>query len=486
MSDDAGRDETRRGWLMRHTTFGDALGRLFDEPASGAAAWARTLAGVVALLLSIQILTGALLAFYYVPSADSAHATVAYMEKALAGGSFLRSLHYHASQLLPLALVLHLAQMLWSGAFGRKPIGWTANLLLLALVFANGATGYSLPWDARAFFSTQVASNIAGGAPLIGTHARAWVIGGSIISTLTLSRFYALHILCVPALICATIIARLLILKEPERPFNSTLESAAVISKARAQFVRNAIVMGIAALLLFGYAATHPAPLGPTPEAAPPGYLPRPGAQFLWLFQLLKYFPAPIASLLALLVPAFFLGALGVLPFLPRLSLSTRRKIGLLVFALGAVLVTTMTSIAYLQDARNPRVRERLGAQAREEEEFRRAPFAPLRSTPNGARDTAPAEKSGSAQKPNDVGATAPPPAFLLNCARCHGERGEGKSIYPPLVGVAQKPKRDVTDIIAILNNPSSYGLERGMPSFADKLTDAEKRVVAEWVASLK
>src|SRR5947209_9393610 len=47
-------------------------------------------------------------AFYYVPSADSAYTTVAYVEKVVPAGSWLRALHFYGSQLLPAALVLHL------------------------------------------------------------------------------------------------------------------------------------------------------------------------------------------------------------------------------------------------------------------------------------------------------------------------------------------------------------------------------------------
>jgi mono/diheme cytochrome c family protein len=86
------------------------------------------------------------------------------------------------------------------------------------------------------------------------------------------------------------------------------------------------------------------------------------------------------------------------------------------------------------------------------------------------------------------VGAPAaePPEAFTRNCAKCHGQHAEGKSIYPSLVGISLKPHRTVEDIVAILNDPRSYGLESRMPSFAKKLSDEDKRAVAEWVASLK
>jgi hypothetical protein len=53
-------------------------------------------------------------------------------------------------------------------------------------------------------------------------------------------------------------------------------------------------------------------------------------------------------------------------------------------------------------------------------------------------------------------------------------------------LGVAEKPRRSVEDIIGILNDPTAYGLQPPMKSFATKLTDDEKREIAAWVVTLK
>jgi mono/diheme cytochrome c family protein len=147
-------------------------------------------------------------------------------------------------------------------------------------------------------------------------------------------------------------------------------------------------------------------------------------------------------------------------------------------------LVVSLTALAYVEDRRDPRVRERLARQSEQEEEFRRAPFTPRRSgvaaDANGSTVPSPSTAAGpSANAP-------PPPAYARHCARCHGAAGEGKSVNPSLVGISARPQRTAEDIVAILNDPASFGLERRMPSFARKLSEDEKRAVAGWVASLK
>ncbi|HYY42575.1 MAG TPA: cytochrome b N-terminal domain-containing protein, partial [Pyrinomonadaceae bacterium] len=199
------------------TTLDAVVRALTDEPEASWRAWLRTSAGLVALCTGLQLCTGLLLAFYYVPATESAHTTVAFIEKALPGGAWLRALHVYGSVLLPCALLLHLLQQLWRGSVRRRPVGWLASVALLALALAAGGTGYTLSWDARAYYSTRVAEGLVRGLPLVGATARRWLLGGSLISTLTLSRLFALHVLVLPGLILAIVAARLFIFRDPAR-----------------------------------------------------------------------------------------------------------------------------------------------------------------------------------------------------------------------------------------------------------------------------
>jgi ubiquinol-cytochrome c reductase cytochrome b subunit len=505
-----------RRWLSRWTTVEDIERSLVDEPSRGIEAWARTTAGVVAMLTVVQAVTGVLLAFYYVPSAESAHTTVAYIEKVLPAGSWLRALHHYGSQWLTLFLVLHLAQMFWRRGYSRRPVGWMSTVILLALVLAGGATGYSLPWDARAFFGTRVTEGIAGGLPLVGDASRRWLLGGMEITPVTLARFFALHVLVVPVLILLVITARLFVFRE--RGIVSDEEERRLEGWMFGQVGRNAIAAGIVFLALALWASRFYAPLGPAADTAAPGYLPRPGAQFLWLFQLLKYLPGRVASAVAVALPALIFIGLGSLPFLnpPRLRkvmTRPRRNLGAVLFILGFALFTTMTVIAYVEDARDPRVRDQLARQSKEEEAFRAAPFSPLRTrtsesnieeeregstadglaTNDGAGQNArpgaspqPSPTAGASPATTTVSATSPPDSYITNCSGCHGTRGQGVFPFPRLIGVSAKPRRSVEDLVAIINDPASYNLEPTMPSFATKMSDEEKREVAAWIAVLK
>ena len=134
----------------------------------GVRAWLQTTGAIVGILLLVQFVTGTLMAFYYVPSVDHAHTTVSYIEKVVSSGSWLRSLHHYGSQWLSVFVFIHVIRLFLDEAYNRKRTQWIVAILLLALVMAAGGTGYSLPWDARAFFSTRVAEGLMSGLPFVG------------------------------------------------------------------------------------------------------------------------------------------------------------------------------------------------------------------------------------------------------------------------------------------------------------------------------
>lgn len=478
----------RQSWVTRWTTLGDIERTLIDKPSSGFEAWARTTAGVVVMLLSLQLVTGLLLGFYYVPSTENAHTTVAYIEKVVPAGSWVRALHHYGSQWLTLALVLHLAQMFWRGTYRRRPVGWMASVILLGLILAAGATGYSLPWDARAFFGTRVTEGIAGGLPFVGHAAREWLIGGAEITPITLARFFALHALIIPAIMLLVLAARLFVFRE--RALVTAAEERRLEKWMHRQVVRNAVAAGVVFVALALFAWKYAAPLGPPADTAAPGYLPRPGAQFLWLFQMLKYLPGRAASVIALTLPGLILFGLAILPFLyrplNRVMTHPRRNIGVVLFTLGFLLVTVLTIVAYVDDARNPLVAKQLRIQEAEEKAFREAPFVPLRARTSESLIVDQQVKGGPSPTPQGRSSGSPPESYVTHCSACHGTRGQGTKESPKLTGVGLKPRRTVEDIVGLLNDPLAYGIEPPMRSYKEKLTEEEKREIAEWVAGLK
>jgi ubiquinol-cytochrome c reductase cytochrome b subunit len=422
---------------------------------NGIRAWLQATGGIVVVLLLTQFFTGVLLAFYYVPSVDHAYQTVSYIEKVVSSGSWIRSVHHYGSQWLAVFLFLHIIQLFATGTYVSHRVQWVASILLLGLIMAAGGTGYSLPWDARAFFSTRVAEGLMTGLPLAGRMARLWLLGGSDISTLTLSRFFALHVLLIPALIIAVVVWRMFVTRG-----------------ANMFGYRHAITGAVVFAALAVWCLRHPAPLGPSVTAMTEKYLPRPGAQFLWLYESLKYLPGGVGSIAGVILPGIALLVLISLPWLRN-----QRVIGAAILGAAAALVLIMTTASYVGDRRNPQIAKQLSLQAMQEQTARSEPFE---ATPLQMVATVKSEAGGS----------GPPDYYVKFCEQCHGPHGEGarqgRLNFPPLLGVAAKPRRTIDDIIGLLKDPAAYGLQPPMRSFSDKLSEPQMRIIAEWIVKLQ
>jgi ubiquinol-cytochrome c reductase cytochrome b subunit len=432
---------------------------------SAVGAWSETTVTIVAILILVQIFTGVLLTFYYVPSVDHAYTTVSYIEKVVSSGSWIRSLHHYGSQWLTLFAFLHVIQLFLNKAYLDRRLHWTIAVVILGLVLAAGGTGYSLPWDARAFFSTRVAEGLMAGLPFVGRNARLWLLGGSEISTLTLSRFFAVHVVVISAFLLALI------------SFLGFGHSIVTLFDRR-----HAAAAGIVFVALALWSLKYHAPLGPAVPEMTAEYLPRPGAQFLWLYQSLKYIPGGLGSLAGVALPGIALLVLMVLPwtyiFRPQITPNTLKIVGGLILGVCVVLVSLMTTASYLSDRLNQQTRAQLARQAAQEEVLRREPFNPaLINLAGSERPTSP-----------DVG--EPPVLYVQYCANCHGRRGEGGQQgplrFPPLLDVSAKPRRTVEDIVGLLKDPKAFGLELPMRSFSDKLTEEQMREIANWIVKLK
>ena len=178
-----------------------ACASALDEPIPGGARFAYIFGSGLLFIFISQVITGVFLALYYVPSADHAHTTVAYITKAVTAGSFLRSLHAYGASAMVVVLFLHLSQTYIYGAYkGRREILWLSGCALFGLVLAMAFTGYLLPWDQRAYFATAVGTNAVSEIPWIGESIKRLMRGGTEMGTLTISRFFVAHVFLIPAL----------------------------------------------------------------------------------------------------------------------------------------------------------------------------------------------------------------------------------------------------------------------------------------------
>jgi quinol-cytochrome oxidoreductase complex cytochrome b subunit len=190
-------------WIDERFQIIDPLRKMLAKPVPiFATRWMYCLGGITFMLLVIQGITGVMLAMYYKPTPEEAYASIQFIENEVRFGAAIRAIHHWAANGTIIMVVAHLLRVFITGAFKPpRELNWVTGVVLFILTLAFGFTGYLLPWDQRAYWATTVGTEIAGGIPQVGELALVFLRGGWDITGLTLSRFYGLHILVLPAII---------------------------------------------------------------------------------------------------------------------------------------------------------------------------------------------------------------------------------------------------------------------------------------------
>jgi cytochrome b6 len=187
-------------WVDERYNVVEPLGKILAKPVPRFAThWMYCLGGITFLLFAIQGVTGTLLAFYYKPTPQEAFASIQFIENEVRFGAAIRAIHHWSANGMVVMVIAHMVRVFLTGAFkSPREFNWISGVLLFVITLAFGLTGYLLPWDQRAFWATTVSSGIAGGIPQIGDLALVFLRGGWEVTAITLSRFYALHVLVLP------------------------------------------------------------------------------------------------------------------------------------------------------------------------------------------------------------------------------------------------------------------------------------------------
>ncbi|GFO61919.1 cytochrome b6 [Geomonas silvestris] len=146
----------------------------------------------------LLLLSGMLLLFYYQAAPDKAYASILFLESSVWGGGYLRSLHRLCSHTLLVLLMLHTLRVVLTGAY-QKPrhLNWVIGCLLMLLCVFEAYTGYLLPMDQLALWATQTGMELLAIFPC-GPLLRGILVPDGIGQSMSLLRFYALHIMLVP------------------------------------------------------------------------------------------------------------------------------------------------------------------------------------------------------------------------------------------------------------------------------------------------
>ena len=311
--------------------------------------WPRVLGLIVVVLIGIELLTGGLLALYYLPTLDSAQASVGTILRDVDFGWFVHQIHFWGGQALMAFLIVRVVRFFVQGVYKPpRELTWVIATLLLLVCFHLDLTGRLLPMTSSAYWSSVRALEIVGKVPVYGWLIQFLVGGeGAYISELSLIRFYILHVALLPAAAIVLIYLHFSGIRRVGLADDRRKRAQAITTPGKSPIQDQFLTLAILLVLLFGIlvslAVLVPLPLqakadpySTLPGVGPPWYLLAPFGLLEWTSKVLPAWAA--GSLLFVAFAAFI-----AVPFLDRSQVGTRRHrrvlwLGALIFVLWVVL----------------------------------------------------------------------------------------------------------------------------------------------------
>lgn len=150
------------------------------------------------IFLVFQMVSGILLAMYYIPEVILAFESINYIMREVNIGWFFRYIHSNGASFFFFIVYLHIARTLYFGFYYyQRKFLWFSGILLFIVMMATAFMGYVLPWGQMSFWGATVITNLFSAIPYVGEPFALWLWGGYSVGGATLTRFFSLHY-CLP------------------------------------------------------------------------------------------------------------------------------------------------------------------------------------------------------------------------------------------------------------------------------------------------
>ena len=172
--------------------------------------------GVLSMLVLVnQLLTGIWLVMSYNPSAEGAFASVEYIMRDVEWGWLIRYLHSTGASAFFVVVYLHMFRGLMYGSYKPpRELVWIFGMCIYLVLMAEAFMGYVLPWGQMSYWGAQVIVSLFGAVPGIGEDLVQWIRGDFLISGITLTRFFSLHVIALPLVLVLLVVLHILALHE--------------------------------------------------------------------------------------------------------------------------------------------------------------------------------------------------------------------------------------------------------------------------------
>ncbi|MBC5815040.1 MAG: cytochrome b N-terminal domain-containing protein [Candidatus Eremiobacteraeota bacterium] len=438
---------------------------LTEDIPGGASYW-YVFGSATLFAMILQIATGIFLTFFYAPSAATAwESTDAMYHNGFQ--HFVLSLHSWGASAMIALVALHMLQVIIFGAYkSPRELQWIVGVLLFIVTLVLGLTGYLLPWDMNAYFASQVAINISGTAPVLGPFVQQFLQDGPTMGTLTINRFFGVHVWLMPIALLGLVGAHLAIFRNngPAGPTTDDRRGLKIGKFYPDQVFMDTAVSFFVFFIIIMLSIFLPPGLDAKADPTNGAFVPYPAWYFLSLFGLLAIVPPNLELVGTIIIPTLAIIALILLPWLDR---STTRSYG----SRAPVLwITTLAIIGVVGLS----ISSQIGIVAKQQA-----------AAAAGPAPAAPAPAASAGPSGADHGAKV----YAANCTTCHGAAGAGvPGAFSPLAGnpFVTGDKNKVIKVVAkgLHGQVSVKGLTYNgqMPAWSGTLSDQDITDVVNYI----
>jgi ubiquinol-cytochrome c reductase cytochrome b subunit len=156
-----------------------------------------SLGGMTLASFTILVISGILLAQFYIPNPERANASVHYLVDQVYLGWFLRGLHFWAGEALTVTLLLHLVRVAHTASYkAPREVNWLVGVGLLLMMVGFLFTGTVLKWDQEAYEALMHFNWVADNLGILGYPFREEFAQGVPL----LNRIFMAHISLLPVI----------------------------------------------------------------------------------------------------------------------------------------------------------------------------------------------------------------------------------------------------------------------------------------------
>ena len=281
---------------------------------------------ILGLTLTRQIVTGVILAIFFIPDVDQTSYILSRIMREVYSGWLLRYTHSNGARLFFTMIYVHIMRGLWFYSH-RQPrrVIWLSGVLMLLLIIVIAFLGYVLPFGQISYWAATVITNMLGALPLVGIGVVHEFWGGYTVSSPTLIRFFSLHYF-LPFVVLGLVVLHLMELhsatsRSPVKamvdilPFDPFYRSKDILGLWPVVFILLSIVFLSPNMLSHPDNMIEAIPLTTPAHIVPEWY-------FLPFYSILRAIPNKLGGVIAIL---FSILVLAVSPLSSLVSLDTKR-----------------------------------------------------------------------------------------------------------------------------------------------------------------